>query len=96
MSTTPLDILKQNRPKGMSCEAIVAHIAARGETLSRQCIENWLSGRRRISLYAFNVLSEAFNVPEADVRLGRMMVRTDLETSDALPPKRADGAAAGV
>lgn len=93
MSTTPLDILKQHRPKGMSCDQIADHIAAHGTSLSRQCVESWLAGRRRLSMFAFNRLADAFSVPEADARLGRALVRAELEETDAAPPKRADAAA---
>jgi hypothetical protein len=95
-TTTPLDLLKQHRPKGMSCDQIVAHIASRGTSLSRQCVESWLAGRRRISMFAFNAMAEAFDMPEADRRLGRMMVRDELEESDAAPPKRTDTVAVGA
>ena len=86
MSTTPLDILKQHRPKGLPCDDIAAQFVGYNDPISRHAVEHWLSNRRRISLYVFDNLARIFGVPEEDARLGRMMVRAELEHEDLKPP----------
>lgn len=85
-STTPLDILKRHRPKGLACEEIAARFVGYIDPISRHAVEHWLSNRRRITLYVFDNLARIFGVPEEEVRLGRMMIRTELEHEDLKPP----------
>lgn len=75
---TTLDVLTAHRP-AMSCEQIAEALTAAGYPCSRQAVENWLSGRRSLSLAWYKRLSLLFAVPTEDMERGREALIAALE-----------------
>jgi len=93
MATSALDLLKAHRPHGMSCDKIQREILGGGENISRAAIEHYLSGRRRLSLWAFDRIARAFGLPEDQQRLGRLMIQAEWEREDSSAPGRGEAPA---
>jgi hypothetical protein len=82
---TALAALLKHRPKPMSCEQISEALTKAGHPCSRQAVENWLSGRRGLSLFWFAQMAAVFDVPPDEVAEGRAAIIADLEA----PPSAA-------